>query len=174
MGQEELTGDPNPNKGWCTLIFKNNQHGLSFKKKFDPMQLNIICWLILICHLYAEREVPSCISKAFFSLCHASFTSQFTDLTRLDVYLEALSLLMCSSVESFIWALLPFCPPSDRQNKKATCISLNRQLIATLTEVSSFFTSSVIAGIPLHWFPSSDPYSKSWKITVERLLSILW
>lgn len=33
MGQEELTGDPNPNKGWCTLIFKNNQHGLSFKKK---------------------------------------------------------------------------------------------------------------------------------------------
>lgn len=30
------------------------------------MQLNIVCWLILICHLYAESEVPSCIPKAFF------------------------------------------------------------------------------------------------------------
>lgn len=82
-----------------------------------------------------------------------------------------ISLLMCSSVEIFMWTLLPSCPPSESE---ATCISLNRQLIATLTEVSSFCTSSVIAGIPLHWFPSSNPYSKSWEITVERLLSILW
>lgn len=51
------------------------------------MQLNIVCWLILICHLYAESEVPSCIPKAFFLLCHASFISQFTDITRLDGYL---------------------------------------------------------------------------------------
>lgn len=156
------------------MIFKNNRRGFNFKKK-GWFHATKHCMLVNI-YLSSEcREWGAFMyPKSFFSLCHASFISQFTDLPRLDVYPEALSLLMCSSVEIFIWTLLTSCPPSHRQNKKATCISLNHQLIATLTEVSSFFASSVIAGIPLHWFPSSDPYSKSWEITVERLLSILW